>query len=113
MRDWKLPPKMMCRKHLLGNHVELHMAIGSMRRGRSLAGHIALGQLEVHNIVKHHGRIAQEMLARGYQHLSPMGPAEAKLLWREGRIDRAKSRQDICRRCPECRRLMGPGAAGH
>jgi len=102
MRDWKLPPKLMCRKHLLGNHVELHMAIGSIKAGRSLAGHIARGQLEVHNIVRHHDRIAKEMLRRGYQHRSRMGLAEAKLLWREGKIDPDKSLRDIVARCPEC-----------
>ena len=38
MRMWMLPPECMCRKHLLGEHVELHMLLGSMRRGKSIEG---------------------------------------------------------------------------
>ena len=34
MRMWMLPPAGMCRKHLLGEHVELHMLLGSLRRGK-------------------------------------------------------------------------------
>ena len=38
MRMWMLPPKGLCRKHLLGEHVELHMLLGSMRRGKNIDG---------------------------------------------------------------------------
>lgn len=38
MRMWMLPPETMCRKHLLGEHVELHMLLGSLRRGKTLTG---------------------------------------------------------------------------
>ena len=31
-------PETMCRKHLLGEHVELHMLLGSLRRGKTLTG---------------------------------------------------------------------------
>jgi hypothetical protein len=30
MRMWMVPPKVMCRKHLLGEHVEIHMLAGSL-----------------------------------------------------------------------------------
>ena len=41
MRMWMLPPEMMCRKHLLGEHVELHMLLGSLRRGKNIDGFLA------------------------------------------------------------------------
>lgn len=34
MRMWVVNPKILCRKHLLGEHVELHMATGHLQRGR-------------------------------------------------------------------------------
>lgn len=36
MRMWMLPTAGMCRKHLLGEHVELHMLLGSLRRGKNI-----------------------------------------------------------------------------
>ena len=33
MRDWKVNPKLLCRQHLLGNHLEVHMFVGTLRRG--------------------------------------------------------------------------------
>lgn len=41
MRMWMLPPETMCRKHLLGEHVELHMLLGTMKRGRRIDGFLA------------------------------------------------------------------------
>lgn len=41
MRMWMLPPETMCRKHLLGEHVELHMLLGSLRRGKNIDGFLA------------------------------------------------------------------------
>jgi len=38
---WMTPPAGMCRKHLLGEHVELHMLLGSLRRGKSIDGFIS------------------------------------------------------------------------
>lgn len=33
MRMWLVPPSHMCRKHLLGEHVELHMLLGTLKKG--------------------------------------------------------------------------------
>ena len=50
MRIWKINPKLMCRKHLLGEHVESHMFVGSINKRRSIQGHIEKGQVEIHNL---------------------------------------------------------------
>ena len=42
MRMWMLPTAGMCRKHLLGEHVELHMLLGSLRRGKNIEGFLAM-----------------------------------------------------------------------
>ena len=44
---WMVEPKKMCRKHLMGEHVEIHMLIGSMRKGKSIKGFIDNGLLEI------------------------------------------------------------------
>ena len=38
MRMWMVDPKKMCRKHLLGEHVEIHMMVGTLLKGRSIDG---------------------------------------------------------------------------
>ncbi len=101
MRMWMLPPTMLCRKHLLGEHVELHMLAGALRKGKSIAGHLARGQLEPQNIVQRHTALAQEMLSRGYKHKSPLQECPSSL---RGTVDLRKSQEDLLQRCAACAR---------
>ena len=50
-RMWMIAPRKMCRNHLLGEHKELHQAVGSILKNKSLKGHLEKGQIEIHNIV--------------------------------------------------------------
>ena len=43
MRMWMVPPSKMCRKHLLGEHVELHMIAACLRLGKSIRGYVETG----------------------------------------------------------------------
>ena len=36
MRMWNVDPKLMCNKHLLGEHVEMHMFFGTIQKGISM-----------------------------------------------------------------------------
>ena len=72
MRMWMVPPQCLCRKHLLGEHVELHMLVGTLRRGKSIAGFLAGGLVAPMDIFQRHEALVQEMLRRGYRHQSPM-----------------------------------------
>lgn len=38
MRMWLVPTRFVRRKHLLGEHVEHHMLVGSIHKGLSMAG---------------------------------------------------------------------------
>lgn len=46
MRMWMVPPIVMCQQHLLGEHVEMHMLIGAMKKGTSMAGYCQNGLME-------------------------------------------------------------------
>ena len=50
MRMWMVDPRIMCRQHLLGEHVEIHMFVGAISRGKSVKGYLEKGLLEVHNM---------------------------------------------------------------
>lgn len=101
MRMWMVNPRLMCRRHLLGEHVETHMLLGSLAKGRSIAGHVARGQLEPRNAIKRHDRLARELSRRGYDHKSPARADVALPI--NGSVDRSKSLADLTKRCAECR----------
>ncbi len=101
MRMWMVPPRKMCRKHLLGEHVEIHMVVASLRLGKSVAGFLEKGLLELHSLRQRHDELVAEMLRRGYRHNSPLGPVPRR---KGGKIDRRANRLELARRCPECLR---------
>jgi hypothetical protein len=98
---WMVPPRRMCRKHLLGEHVEIHMAAASLRLGKRLDGFLAKGLLELHSLRARHDALAEEMRRRGYRHRSPLGHIPRR---NGGRINRRQAAQELARRCPDCLR---------
>ena len=72
MRMWMLPPETMCRKHLLGEHVELHMLLGSLRRGKNIDGFLAGKLVDPRRMFRRHEELVLEMERRGYRHASPL-----------------------------------------
>jgi hypothetical protein len=103
MRMWMVDPRLMCRKHLLGEHVELHMLTASLRRGISLQGFFDNKLIEVHNVEKRHEQLVREMKRRGFNHASPLLRSPKK---RAGRVDRRANLVELARRCRHCRELQ-------
>jgi hypothetical protein len=102
MRMWMVDPRRMCTQHLLGEHVELHMLVGSLRLGKSLDGFVANGLVEVASIRRRHQELVREMTRRGFRHKSPLPAFRARRL---GRVVRRKSLADLLARCKKCRAL--------
>jgi hypothetical protein len=105
---WGVDPALMCQQHLLGEHVEMHMLAGSIRKGISLEGYINGGLVETDKLVERHEALAAEMAARGYNHKSPLPIFD--VLVAEGKVDREANLKELARRCPECAkksRLLG------
>ena len=101
MRQWLVNPKMLCRKHLLGEHVEHHMFVGSINRGFSVEGYLRDGFLDPRTLHARHDEIAVEMVRRGYNHKSPLIAAVTSHL-RDGKIDIRRNIEDLRHRCTEC-----------
>lgn len=93
-------PVLLCRKHLLGEHVETHMAAGCVRRGKTLGRFLADGLVDPTRLLERHDLLAAEMVRRGYRHQSPLqeyvygGPPVT--------IDVEANLLDLAHRCPEC-----------
>jgi len=99
MRMWLVPPAVMCRKHLLGEHVEMHMFVGTINKGTSIQGYIDDGLVEVQRIKERHDALATEMERRGYNHASPLPEFNS---WEAGHVDPSNSQRELIRRCEEC-----------
>lgn len=111
MRMWMLPPESLCRRHLLGEHVELHMLLGAMRRGTNLRGFLEGGLIDPRRLYERHEQLAREMERRGYHHRSPLDEAKCRAAARryEGthaRVDAEANARELKRRCPDCARRL-------
>ena len=104
MRMWNIYPELMCRKHLLGEHAEMHMFLGTLSLGKKIDGYICSGLVEIHNIKLRHDELAQEIVRRGYCHNSPMN--DFPLFERAGFVDIQRSYKELESRCAECRRRI-------
>jgi hypothetical protein len=80
VRIWDLPPSILCRAHLLGEHRELH-AIWTVlvERKSGYANHPETirwrGKLAA--LYQRHEALVAEMTRRGYRHASQLDPAQA------------------------------------
>lgn len=111
MRMWMIAPVFLCRKHLLGEHNELHMLAGSILRVKSLEGFVRNGLLQVGDMAARHEALAQEMLSRGYNHHSPLPEVHEALQAypphiRHSVVDIAVSERDLRARCADCAARM-------
>ena len=96
-------PRLMCRKHLLGEHVEIHMLVGSLRKGINLDGFFENKLIEIHSIERRHEQLVREMKRRGFRHASPLVKVQKH---RAGKVDRRANLVEMARRCRECRELQ-------
>lgn len=77
MRMWMINPKLLCNRHLLGEHGELHKFLPSFHKKHKVDGRIyPIVQIELSSYKARHDELATEMLARGFNHNSPINEAD-------------------------------------
>ena len=105
MRMWMVNPKIMCRNHLLGEHNEIHMFVGTLKRGNKLDGYVHNNCLEFKSLENRHNSLAEEMISRGYNHKSPIDmpkDIDQSDLVINSEVDKEKSLNDLLSRCKNC-----------
>ena len=80
VRIWDVEPDVLCDRHLLGEHRELHAVWSILTTGkRGYANHPETlrwrGRLKA--LYARHDRLVDEMKRRGFDHRSPLDPALA------------------------------------
>ena len=104
MRMWSVDPKVLCQKHLCGEHVEMHMLIGTLQKKKSIQGYIKKGLVNPAGIIARHDQLAEEMTNRGMNHKSPIPIIK---LPPEHPIAVKHNLNELKRRCSRCRaRIM-------
>ena len=107
MRMWNVRPDYLCRKHLLGEHVEMHMFVGVIKKGISLKGYIENKLVETDKIQQRHDELSIEMISRGFNHKSPIDSVDIPAV---GNIDIVGNIKELIKRCPDCKeRLSNDG----
>lgn len=105
MRMWMVPPELMCKKHLIGEHGELHKFLHNWQKRHSVAGRVADNQMEPLSYKERHDALAEEMLRRGGNHKSPLEQPDFSYLpkeHREFKVDVEKNLNLLIGRCDEC-----------
>jgi hypothetical protein len=75
MRIWDIPPKLLCRQHLLGEHRELHAIwtiITQKKSGYSRHPETLRWIGKTKALFNRHKALVTEMTRRGYNHKSPL-----------------------------------------
>ena len=107
MRMWMINPKLLCNKHLLGEHGELHKFIPSFHKKYSVDNRVSpIVQIELSSYQSRHDELANEMISRGMNHNSPLPELpDFSYLPRhhyEAKVDTDISFKDLKERCSEC-----------
>jgi hypothetical protein len=100
---WMVNPRCLCRKHLLGEHGEIHKHKHNFEKKHSMTGRI--GQIEPASMEARHDELAIEMVRRGYNHKSPYIQPDVSYL-PNMTVGIHKSLADLQSRCEDCTKLI-------
>lgn len=102
MRMWMVDVKLLCNKHLLGEHGEIHKFRHNFVKGHSIAGR--RGQIEPASMKTRHDALEAEMLRRGMNAKSPYVLPDLSAYDLTGHVvDRVAAYRDLLNRCEGCR----------
>jgi hypothetical protein len=111
MRMWMVPPRLMCRQHLLGEHLEIHMFLSTIKQHKKIEGYLKNNCLEPRSLKQRHDDLVNEMTTRGYKHKTPIKDidcacicdlAQEQQYWQ---INSMQSFEDLLKRCDRCHEL--------
>ena len=107
MRMWMVEPKILCDKHLLGEHAECHMLAANLIRKRKITNYIKFNLLEPKSLHKRHDSLAWEMQQRKFKHKSPLPRYDISYLpnqQQDYKVNVKLSHKDLLARCSKCRK---------
>ncbi|KKP77706.1 MAG: hypothetical protein UR73_C0013G0004 [candidate division WS6 bacterium GW2011_GWF1_35_23] len=109
MRMWGVNPELLCNKHLLGEHVEMHMFAGTIAKNISIQGYLDNKLVNPIEINDRHDLLVIEMQKRGMNHQSPLQKIDINII---GEIDVQKNINELSKRCKICQGRMNENLFG-
>lgn len=107
MRMWMIDPRLLCKKHLLGEHGEIHKHRHNFVKHHRITKRISpIVQIEPNSMKKRHDELVKEMLNRGYNHQSPFTQPDISYLQDHeinAIVDINLSITDLKNRCSMCK----------
>ena len=121
MRMWMIDPKLLCMRHLCGEHGELHKHIHNLVKGHSIAGRLSpVVQIEPKSILARHDELEKELARRRKESGRPY--RDPSLLCTQNqldmmlgqypddqvnaKVDTKTSIRDLTERCEDCRKRI-------
>ena len=104
MRMWMVEPELLCRKHLLGEHGEIHKHRHNFVKRHNMEGR--KGQIFPTLMQMRHDELAIEMAKRGYNHNSPYQQPDVTYLEVFPLPNIEANKEDLCTRCTECKQRI-------
>jgi hypothetical protein len=98
---WGVNPILLCNKHLLGEHVEMHMFVGAIKKGTSIKGFVENKLVDTCLIKNRHDELAKEMQKRGMVHKSPLEYIDTL---QQCSVDICENKKELQNRCSECKK---------
>jgi len=106
MRMWMVPAHLLCKEHLMGEHLDLHIFIGRLRMGANLVTYCERNLFEPQSLKSRHDELVQEMVRRGYSHNSPMQDLQLPEQLTQYKMDVDCAHRDLTNRCKKCKSLQ-------
>lgn len=110
MRMWMIDPKLLCNKHLMGEHFEIHKHRHNFVKGHSVKGRLnPIVQIEPISMEERHNSLVLEIKDRGMNHKSPYEQPDLSSYGKEvlnAKVDQRESIKDLCKRCEKCRKII-------
>lgn len=104
MRIWDIPPRHLCRQHLLGEHRELHAiwtVIVHNKKGYARHPETLRWHGKLHALYLRHALLVKEMVRRGYHHHSPLDRRYARgKKVQDMFVDTTKRQKELLRKKP-------------
>lgn len=112
MRMWMIPAHLLCAKHLMGEHFEIHKHRHNFVKQHSISGRIKpVTMIEPARMQTRHDELAEEILRRGMHHASPYTLPDLSYLpteERNAKVSHTESYTELCKRCLECQKRIHP-----
>jgi hypothetical protein len=110
MRMWMTNPELLCDKHLLGEHGEIHKHKHNFEKQHKITKRIfPVVQIEPSSMEFRHNQLALEITNRGMNHKSPYFQPDISYLpidQLNAKVDIKVSIKDLMDRCPNCKKRI-------